>query len=80
MKFKDGAEWAGKKEVDPDEFDPELLKEFIEECELHLALFNKWEEDFLASVKAQLESGKVLSMRQREIIGNMYEKTQRRRK
>ena len=80
MRFKEGSEWAGKDKDTSDDFDPELIKTMIGECQDHMAMFNSWEEEFMTSILEQIENKKRLSVRQREIIGNMHDKMLKRRR
>ncbi len=57
-------------------YSTETLDHWIEEIDLHGRGLTKWEEDFVDSLRDQLERRGMLSERQIEILERMYsEKT-----
>jgi dissimilatory sulfite reductase (desulfoviridin) alpha/beta subunit len=72
MKFNAKEKWE-KKESDPDT-DYEQLASMLETCLDHMARFNGWEEEFINDMVEKVGEQKFLSVKQREIIGNLYEK------
>lgn len=63
-----------------DQLDYGQLKDMVDECLIHLALFNSWEESFLGDMQDKLEKNQGLSDRQREIIESCHDKVVRRQR
>lgn len=80
MRFNSSSDnWQAKKSELSDE-DYKQLSDFLDECELHMAIFNGWEENFIMDMRERIDHRLPLTVRQREIIGNLYEKIVRGRK
>lgn len=77
MKFSDRSGSPKKETLTDEEY--ESIIRLLEECQDHLALYNQWEEDFMTSVIEQCQEKKPISVRQREIVGNLHDKLTRRR-
>lgn len=80
MRFNSSSDnWQAKKSDLSDE-EYKQLSDFLDDCELHLALFNSWEENFIIDMRERIDHKLPLTVKQREVIGNLHEKIIRRRK
>ena len=78
MKFNSGTGWeSSKSNLSEEEY--QNLKEMLDECQVHLALYNGWEEEFMNDMIIRIDERKPLSVKQREIIGSLHNKVTRRR-
>lgn len=77
MKFSDRRGQVEKEKLTDDEY--EGIIRLLEECQDHMALYNQWEEEFMTSVIEQCHAKHPLSVRQREVVGNLHDKLTRRR-
>lgn len=80
MRFNSSNDSSRKRERESDtDVDYELLGSMVDDCLIHLALYNAWEENFLTDMKEKIEARAALSPRQREIIESCHAKVTRRR-
>lgn len=77
MKFNSMGGWEAKKSNLSDA-DYKQLDEFLIECEFHFGIFNEWENKFITDMRERIEHQLPLTVRQREVIGNLYDKIIRR--
>ena len=81
MKFNSSNDNTKRRESgSSSEVDYELLGSMLDDCQLHLALFNAWEESFIEDMVERVKEKRPLTIRQRETIESCHDKVTRRRR